>query len=78
MTIAVTEAQGIARVTRKFLRTDAAAEYLGLPAQTLADMRSDGRGPRYLKHRRIVWYLVSDLDLWTLSHGRMVDTENSS
>jgi hypothetical protein len=45
-----------------------AAKYLGLAPKTLAIMRSEGRGPAYLKRGRIYYYR-EDLDRW-LRAGR--------
>lgn len=46
-------------------RVDArdAANYLGLGERTLANMRTNGTGPRYVKIGRI-FYFLRDLDAW--------------
>ena len=46
-------------------RVDArdAAHYLGLGERTLANMRTNGTGPRYVKIGR-VFYFLRDLDAW--------------
>lgn len=43
------------------LNATEAAEYLGLKPKTLAQWRSDGSGPPFLKYGR-VFYLKSDLE----------------
>ena len=49
------------------LASDAAANYVGLSRKTMAQMRSEGRGPKYLKIGRI-WYRKVDLDEWLAGH----------
>ena len=49
---------------RRYLNTDQAAEYLGLKATTLIELRINGRGPRYSKSVRRVIYDVRDIDEW--------------
>lgn len=51
-------------MTPRILRTDAAAEYVGLAAGTLEKMRVQGRGPRFVKLGRAVGYDIRDLDDW--------------
>ena len=41
-----------------------AAKYLGLSEKTLAQMRSQGRGPRYVKRAGRVFYRIEDLREW--------------
>jgi excisionase family DNA binding protein len=41
-----------------------AAEYVGLSQHTLNQMRSGGRGPRFLKLGRSIRYDTRDLDIW--------------
>ncbi len=52
------------------------AAYLGIPEQTLAewrrsDVRTDHRGPRYMKVGRHVRYCWADIDVWLAerAHG---------
>lgn len=48
-----------------WLDRDAAAKYVGLTVDTLAQMATRGTGPKYSKpSKRIVRYRVSDLDAW--------------
>ncbi|KRC34866.1 hypothetical protein ASE10_09260 [Lysobacter sp. Root76] len=46
------------------LRVASAAAYLGLSEQTLHKMRSQGRGPRYVKLGGRVFYRRTDLDAY--------------
>ncbi len=51
-----------------------AAEYLGMPESTLAQWRSQRRGPPYIKlELRLVRYRASDLESWL--NQRIVETE---
>jgi len=45
------------------LDTENAAAYLGLKPKTLAQMRCDGSGPKFIKRGRI-FYFKEDLDAW--------------
>ena len=38
----------------------------GLRAKTLANLRSQGRGPRFFKRGRRVFYRVEDLERWLM------------
>jgi len=44
-----------------------AAEYLGVARQTLANWRSLGKGPRFVRRGRLVRYAWCDLDAWLTS-----------
>lgn len=50
-----------------------AAFYLGLKAKTLAMMRWNGSGPRFIKRGRIFYY-KDDLDVWLNADGRFTTT----
>jgi len=56
-------------------RLDAAnaAEYLGLSQKTLAMMRCQGTGPKYIKRGRI-FYFKDDLDGWINQAGKRSST----
>ncbi len=56
-------------------RLDAAnaAEYLGLSQKTLAMMRCQGTGPKYIKRGRI-FYFKEDLDTWINQSGKRSST----
>jgi predicted DNA-binding transcriptional regulator AlpA len=63
------------------IRTQQAAEYLGLSASNLEKMRMRGDGPTYAKLGRVVIYALGDLDTWVKAHKRtstleLSDTEN--
>lgn len=59
------------------LDTVNAAEYLGLSVKTLAMMRSEGRGPMFVKRGR-VFYFKSDLDHWIEAGGRVTSTAQAA
>jgi Helix-turn-helix domain len=52
------------------LDAKSAAAYLGLSEKTLAMMRCQGRGPRFVKRGR-VFYFKDDLDAW-IAGGRFI------
>lgn len=49
------------------------ALYLGLSEKTLAVLRVQGRGPRFIKRGR-VFYFKEDLDAWLNEGGRLTTT----
>ena len=51
----------LAVAVRERLSGDAAAKYLGLSRSTLEKMRSQGRGPRYIRLGGRCFYRVPDL-----------------
>jgi hypothetical protein len=50
-----------------------AALYLGLKEKTLAMMRGNGTGPKFIKRGRI-FYFKEDLDTWLNANGRLTST----
>jgi hypothetical protein len=52
------------------LNTDNAARFLGLSTKTLAIMRSNGTGPRFMKRGR-VFYFLDDLQSWVEESKRV-------
>jgi predicted DNA-binding transcriptional regulator AlpA len=61
-------------VNETLLTARQAAEYLGLPEATLAQWRSQRRGPQYIKlESRLVRYRSSDLEAYLGQH--LVETE---
>ena len=52
------------------LRTQQAAQYIGLSPHTLENLRSAGGGPRFFKMGRVVVYDVADLDRWVEAQRR--------
>ena len=50
-----------------------AARYLGLKEKTLAMMRGNGTGPKFIKRGRI-FYFKEDLDAWINAEGRLTST----
>jgi predicted DNA-binding transcriptional regulator AlpA len=65
------------QATQRVLRTQEAAEYVGLSASTLEKFRLTGDGPVYQKSGpKIVVYRVEDLDAW-LNAGRRRSTSDN-
>lgn len=59
-----------------YLRTRAAADYLGLAESTLAKQRMLGTGPNFIKAGpRVVLYDQADLDAWLDSRKRASTSE---
>lgn len=50
-----------------------ASSYIGLSEKTLAMMRCNGNGPRFVKRGRI-FYFREDLDSWLNASGRFTST----
>jgi hypothetical protein len=50
-----------------------ASIYIGLSAKTLAMMRCNGNGPKFVKRGRI-FYFREDLDDWLNANGRFTST----
>ena len=55
------------------LDTTNAAQYLGFSPKTLAIMRSQGNGPRFIKRGRI-FYFLEDLKDWVAEQPRVRST----
>lgn len=49
---------------RLSVKPTTAAEMLGLSRGTLANWRTEGRGPRYIKSGKHILYRVSNLEAW--------------
>jgi excisionase family DNA binding protein len=58
------------------LTVQKAAEYVGLSQHTLNQMRSGGRGPRFLKLGRSIRYDTKDLDIWLERNKRRSTSDN--
>ena len=50
------------------LTTGEAARELDLATGTLQNWRSSGQGPAYIKHRRSVYYLQSEIERYKSEH----------
>lgn len=59
------------------LPSSEAARYLGVAEKTMANWRSQGRGPRFLKRARRVWYRQEWLDAWVQSGDKLLDVVRS-
>ena len=49
------------------------SKYMGLAEKTLAMMRSNGTGPKFVKRGR-VFYFQADVDAWMNANGRHTST----
>jgi predicted DNA-binding transcriptional regulator AlpA len=56
--------------SRRMLRTEGAAAYVGLSVSTMNKFRLTGGGPLYVKLSRSVVYDTADLDAWLDAHRR--------
>ena len=63
---------------RRWLNTRQAAEYTGIPANTLRWMRYAGVGPNYYKPRGRALYDVGDLDAFMASGHRVMSSVRAS
>lgn len=55
------------------MNTSNTSKYTGLSDKTLAMMRCNGTGPKFIKRGRI-FYFQSDIDDWMNANGRMTST----
>ncbi|MCF8168120.1 MAG: helix-turn-helix domain-containing protein [Rhodoferax sp.] len=55
------------------MNTKNASTYTGLSEKTLAMMRCNGNGPKFIKRGR-VFYFMADVDAWMNANGRMTST----
>jgi hypothetical protein len=55
------------------MNTHNTSKYTGLSDKTLAMMRCNGTGPKFIKRGRI-FYFQSDIDDWMNANGRMTST----
>lgn len=55
-------------VAKKYLSTAEAAELLRTSPGVLANLRHDGRGPRYVKFVRRILYDIDDIENWVQRH----------
>ncbi|TDI77144.1 MAG: hypothetical protein E2O81_05350 [Betaproteobacteria bacterium] len=53
--------------------TKNSSTYIGLSEKTLAMMRCNGNGPKFIKRGRI-FYFKDDLDIWLNEGGRFTST----
>lgn len=62
----------------ELLSTQDAAKVVGLSPQTLAILRVEGGGPRYVKLGRSVRYDPADLAAWVEANKRASTSENTA
>jgi hypothetical protein len=60
--------RGLVPIQRRWLRTPAAARYLGYDEATLLQMRAHKRGPNFRRCGSRILYDVRDLDAFVESH----------
>jgi predicted DNA-binding transcriptional regulator AlpA len=53
---------------KKLINTNTLARVTGTSKSTWEKMRLEGRGPRYIKVRNLVWYRWSDIEVWLAAH----------
>jgi len=56
--------------SKPYVRTQAAADHLGLSPSTLTKWRVTGKGPRFRSFGRVVAYTIEDLDAWAETRTR--------
>jgi hypothetical protein len=59
-----------AKSGRPYLNTRQTAHYLAVSVRTLLTMRGAGKGPRFRRHGRLVYYHVDDIEAWSRASGR--------
>jgi len=58
-------------ITKTWLKTSEAAEYLSCDTDWLEKLRREGGGPKfYQRAARMVRYRITDLDKWMLASGQ--------
>ncbi len=63
--------------TEKALPPEGISEVYGVPKGTLANMRSQGRGPKWYRRGRRVVYFLEDVEKWLRSESHQtVDSVN--
>lgn len=50
---------------RPYLNTRQSAHFLSISVRKLEQMRSEGTGPRFRRHGRLIFYHVDDLESWS-------------
>lgn len=50
---------------RPYLNTAQAAHYLGIGWRKLQKLRASGKGPRFRRHGRLIYYHPDDLEGWS-------------
>jgi hypothetical protein len=61
---------------RLYLNTRQAAHRLCLSVRKLEAMRRAGKGPRFRRHGRLVFYHVDDLEAWSLATAEGGDSDD--
>lgn len=58
------------------LDTQNAAKYIGVSVKTLAQWRTQGKGPKFIKRGRVFYYR-KDIDEWLTEDGLLQSTTQS-
>lgn len=61
-----------------FLTAKEASELLKLAVKTLAMMRSDGTGPKFLKPSGKILYRIEDLEEWAIKRGKFLSSQQAN
>ncbi|MDX1921149.1 MAG: helix-turn-helix domain-containing protein, partial [Candidatus Caenarcaniphilales bacterium] len=61
-----------------FLTAKEASELLKLAVKTLAMMRSDGTGPKFLKPSGKILYRLEDLEEWAINKGKFLSSQQAN
>jgi predicted DNA-binding transcriptional regulator AlpA len=69
--------EAVSVTPHRFLRTNEAAQWLGLSGRTLEKHRTFGTGPAYRKIGGRVVYALSDLQAWADRGARTSTTERT-
>jgi len=54
-----------ARQGSPYLNTSQAAHFLGIGWRKLQRLRVEGKGPRFRRHGRLIYYHIDDLETWS-------------
>jgi hypothetical protein len=65
-----TDRAAIAKRGSPYLNTDQAAHFLSVSRRLLQKLRTDGGGPKWRRHSRIVQYHVDDLVAWSEARSK--------
>jgi hypothetical protein len=62
-------AGGASPASRPYLNTRQAAHHLCMSVRKLEALRGQGKGPRFRRHGRLVFYHIDDLEAWSRTTG---------
>jgi len=64
--------------SKPYVRTQEAADHLGLSPSTLTKWRVTGKGPRFRSFGRLVAYTLDDLDAWAETRARRSTSDDGA